>query len=649
MKTNKLNYLKLLFTGIVFVWLFLKFPLNPLYSEFSNSEMFSIYFSFVYWLLVSTCLLWLIYCVNKSNYEDHLTKILLLIVFFLYLFFIPYGFETTDTGYHLSKQWGMYHGLWSENFDATAGTNIIGGAWLMIFVKPILLWARLGFVILQTAIAFFTYKMLGLFFNRAKVFIFTILATIAIYYFQYYHTINYDNLPYLFMLISLYFSLMGLFKERSTDKFFIYSGIFATLSSFCKITYIIAIVLPILVIFMDKVAHKKEINKKYIYKYVLGVVAGFFLILSFLLVTGGIGGYVNGFAILVREFLEKKESTGGTVALRDHSMFTLFKHYLSMFTSIIKNTAISLPIIALTGFILKKYGKQKLIQTITLILFCWLFYYRIFDYEGERVNLTMGILSFYASLVVLWAILYKKADKRELIILCTIGCAFVISFFGSDLGIITAFRSGSGIIVIAYISLLITENKQPKNFKFEQIIYASFFLFLIFLGVKDYRPYRDFKFNVVQTNFSSYQLYGIKSNTRRVQVVDSLLTYINSIPDLTEKKVFFAKSSPMYYYLTNSQYSLKYSWDTLNSNDDIKKKFFNYSPDLIVNSVHSHRDALWPYIDMKWLKESSHEYNAIPYYEFYEQFIIENNYVEVYKNSFYTVYSKEIEELTNEQ
>jgi hypothetical protein len=65
-------------------------------------------------------------------------------------------------------------------------------------------------------------------------------------------------------------------------------------------------------------------------------------------------------------------------------------------------------------------------------------------------------------------------------------------------------------------------------------------------------------------SFKSPQLIGIKSNKDRVEVVDSLLTYLNHIPDLKDKDIYFAKHSPMYYYLTGTKYRLDSPWDTLN-------------------------------------------------------------------------------------
>ncbi|MBU4485293.1 MAG: hypothetical protein KKD38_00055, partial [Candidatus Delongbacteria bacterium] len=136
----------------------------------------------------------------------------------------------------------MYHGLWKGNFDAIAGTNIIGGLWLLIPGKPLLIWSRLGYIIIQILTAYFSFKILLLYFKPFRVFAVCLVVSISLSFWQYYFTINYDNLPLIFLLLSIYLIL----KENKTPSkhnraVLITAGVLIIISIFCKITYLPAV------------------------------------------------------------------------------------------------------------------------------------------------------------------------------------------------------------------------------------------------------------------------------------------------------------------------------------------------------------------------------------------------------------------------
>lgn len=642
------NFVKLFITGFLLIFLFIKSPLNPLYDGYNRGEMFFVYYSFIYWISVSVFILWIIYYVTKLNYEHLLPRIFVIAVFLWYLFFIPYGFDTTDTGYQLSKQWSMYHGKWSENFDAIAGTNLLGGLWLFVLGKPFLLWARFGFVILHTIICFTTYKMIVLYAKPVKAFMFTLLISIFTSYLHYYHTINYDNLPYLFMLVSMYCILKSSKEEKHSNILLLYSGIAAFLSFFCKITYIPALFLPVIILSADGLLCKKKYRIA-VYKYISGIGIGVLLIVILASTAGGLNEYVLYFFNILRDFIEDKSSAEKVYALRDHSFQTLSAQYLKNIVFILKNSLFSLPFILIASVFIKKTKLYIVLHAMILLVFSWLFYFRIFLLDGNKANLTNGILSFYISLVIVWLLFFRPFDKNKTLFLFSAFAMFFISFAGSDLGIVTAFRSGSGILFISYISILLTDLKNNKYFKFENVVYVSLVLFTVFYMLKDYKPYRDSNFSEVQTSFQSPQVLGIKSSLLRVDSADSLLFYLNSSTNISHKKIFFMKSGALYYYLTGTNYPLNSPWDTVNDLEDISTDFNKKLPEIIVSSFSSHRDSKWPLTDFEWIKHSEYEFRAKRYYDFYEQFIKENNYIEVYKNSFYTVYSLSDEDLIDEQ
>ncbi len=570
---------------------------------------------------------------------SHPAMVYSLVILALYLLYITFGFETTDTGFHLSKQWGMFHGLWKENCDAIAGTNMIGGLWLLIPGKPSLIWARLGFALLQVAIGFISIKILLLYFSRLKTVFVSLVVTISLSVWQYYHTINYDNLPLLFILISVCLFLKG--NKDKRDVLFILSGLAAVISAFCKITYVPILIMPFSLLLQK---NNKE-NIRIIKSYVLGATAGTFAIFVLLFVTGGLGGYANVFIEIINDFL--KESPNKIGHTKDHS----FEKLSYVYGNNLKEILIIYVKIFLTCVIyyvtnLRKF-KNMPVTLFAFAAFTWLFYNFVFDkYPGYGIIAVSGVM---ATIFVLTSSRENVIKMSGIILIPP--TVFIVSFIGTDLGMITGIRSGSGMLLLSSSLLLISENEirfKQYHIKLRGLLFIMLLIFTIYFIQDDFRPYQDFKYGLLSESFSSPQLRGIKSNPDRVAVADSLLTYLNGIPDLKDRDIYFAKHSPMYYYLTGTRYRLDSPWDTLNKLQDIKADFEKRPPEMIVIPKGSHRNYMWPNDQKGWESEGG-EIKAKPYYSFYDGFIKSNNYIEVYKNSFYTVYELIEPEILNEQ
>jgi hypothetical protein len=626
------KYFQLISSGLSLVWLFLKSPLNPLYSQYSHADMHAVRYEFYLWIFIFGFFIWLIFFVNRRNYEHHLTKILIFSTAFLYLVLIPYGYETTDTGFTLSKQWAMFNGMWSENFDAIAGTNLIGGIWLMIPGVPSLLWARFGFVILQTLIVFFIFLINASFFGRVKAFALVLFFTFTTSFFQYYHTINYDNLPFLLLLISIYFTIKDQKNDGSEGYGFFISGFFISLCMFCKITYISALLIPVFFII-----HKKS-GRRFanLYKYFAGFICGLAATLIFMVFSGSFSSYVEYFRDILTDFLRQKSPEEQTLALRDHSATALTKSYGDQFLKTMINSIILLPVIFSLHFISKRIKNKYFYYMLTTVSGSFI-YWRVFNLSGDRANTHIGILSLLLSIYLIACILPKDGRYGIFFVGLIFIIVFVQSFIGSDLGVTTSFRCGAGILLASVVySIMLSGNE--ISIRSQAVIFATLPLFVIFFFVKDYRPYREQNMGFLHTGFDYPPLAGIVTNKYRSAVADSLYLYLNGISNLKQKKIFFSKGNALGYYLTGTVYPHKSPWDTINKFDDIKDDFMIKAPDYFIFSYYTHRDPIWPEIDIKWYSESLYEEKAQRFYDFYRNFIAKNNYIEVYKNSFYTVY-----------
>lgn len=633
------NYVKLLFIGMIVIWLFIKSPFNPVYENFNPAEMFSVYYFFGYWSIVTLFSTWLLFFINRSNYHKYTDLILFISVSVWYLFFIPYGYETTDTGFSLSKQWAMYHGLWKENLDAVAGTNIIGGLWLAMFGEPMLLWARVGFVLVQSLIVFFSYKILHTFYKNSFVLVIVVLMTFLTSYMQYYHTINYDNLPVLLSLISVYLVLVA--NLNSNDKLnwrIFISGIFYTLAIFAKITFLPVLILPLIFLY------QREAGRKSVVEYFIGIFSGTVIIIALLIISGGLQNYYTFFEKIISEFMMNSGRESTDSLLRDHSFVTLTRKYLSELFSIGIGSILTVLSIVLASVINLKFKKIPGAKYIIAILLGVILYFRIFSFDGNRANLYLGISSYLLSLTVVIAVLISRSKRGTFLWrILFFFLLFVFSFLGSDLGITTAYRAGVGIFSLPFLLLVLLEERFFMDLKFDYLVYATIAVFIVFFSVKDYRPYRDLYFHQLNGSFSSTELLGIRSNPKRCEVVDSLLIYLKTIEEISDKKVFYPMHNAIFYYLTATIYPANNPWDVINDFETLQNDLQNNPPDYIVKPIHSQRNPFWPDYSESWFNNNVYEARAQKYYDLYDMILAENNYVVCFSNSFYYVYKLEQE------
>ncbi len=643
--TKLRDYFKLAVSGILGIWLFIKSPFNPLYEEFNYAEKNFVYYSFVIWFFFAILLLWVMYFVNRNNYKKHISKILVIASAVYFSFLIPYGFDTTDTGFHISKQWFMFHGLWKENLDVIAGTNFFGGLWLLIPGKPLLIWARLGFVVVHVGIIFSSYKILTLYFEPLKTAVLVLVLSIFISPWNYYFTINYDNLPLLFMTVSAFLLLRSFQKRDNSQSVYVYlSGLISFAAVVSKIT-VIPVVLLFLYLMILENSIKKESWNKNLMSYLYGFFTGIIIFALTLLLTGSLSHYFNSYLTVLKDFTAEKSAAERAASLHDHSFFTLYRNYTSVAMHIISNTFTTLFVLLLSGYVYFRSGSMKPVVKYLVYLFTgWILYYRLFGVSTENAKMLVeifiiSVLSFVLSLMVIWV---AASDNSRIKIFITpliaVAAIFIFSFIGSDLGFSTAFRCGASVLLISFATLL-TGNAELNilNYKMKYGFIYYFIITAFFIGFMNskYTFYRDLEYSELKTDLRTPALFGIRTNRARAIVVNELFDYLSSVENIENKKVFFTHNNAMMYYLANVKYPLKTPWDVINDLGYMKEDFSREKPDIIVLAKSTHQDVTWPYSDNTMANKK-----YLPYYDFYDQFIVENDYAETYSNYFYKVYER---------
>jgi len=321
------------------------------------------------------------------------------------------------------------------------------------------------------------------------------------------------------------------------------------------------------------------------------------------------------------------------------ALFLLYKsELLNVFTATIKFTFY----IFLIDFFRIKAGRIKVIKSAVMLTGVFIMYYFTLNFseKNQYANSNyINIFSLFLSVYAVWAVITEVSIIRKYVVLIAASLGlFIFSFIGSDLGFRAAFHIGSGLVLFSTALILIKESEFKifnVKLRFAFIYYFVLIVFsLCMINKKDYL-YREPDFKYISKAFETSSLFGIKSNPQRVEVVDSLLVYLNTIPEIKNKKIMFTHSNALMYYLTGSNYILQSPWDILTDYYSLVQSLNLIKPDMFVMSKISHRTPSWPLIS----PPDALEKRANSNYAFYDSFIQENNYIEVYKNSFYTVYS----------
>ncbi|MBU4485295.1 MAG: hypothetical protein KKD38_00065, partial [Candidatus Delongbacteria bacterium] len=366
---------------------------------------------------------------------------------------------------------------------------------------------------------------------------------------------------------------------------------------------------------------------------------GICVIAGFIYAVGGLESYLFYFGDIINELVSVKDPT--KIHPQNHSFIKLFQSYNTDFINVILGLFKNVFIIILIEFFISKTKNLKPIKYLVIIIGAFTLYYFIFDindYNHYTNNVIMYILSFFISIYVLWTFFTENAIIRKYILLITASIGmFFFSFIGSDLIFRAAFHVNSELILFTLPVILIRESEFKLlniKVKFTFLFYFILIIFSLQIIYKKDNLYREPNFKFISETFDTPSLAGIKSNPQRVDVIDSLLTYLSTIQDFKEKKVMFTHSNVLMYYLTGANYILSSPWDILNDYYSLKQNLALNKPDYFIVPKESHRIHTWP---LKSETDSA-ESRAKKYYDIYDSFIKGNNYIEIYKNSFYTVY-----------
>lgn len=551
-------------------------------------------------------------------------------IFFYFLIWIPQGLDITDEGYAFTKSWFLLHGGWKDNVDMIWMSSLINGLWLGIYGEPSIIWGRIGYAIIVSATSVLTYLILKTYFDKAKVFIVVFLITVF-YSINAFFSITYYTLPIFSILLSIYLLLR--FIDFRNHILLLVAGFIIALLGFMKFPFILAPLLYIIYLKFFLSTNRSEL-KRIIWISLLGLFSGYLTGIIILLFSGSFTTYLNTILIETGMISNPFPTSDFT-----HTKLSLFSTYSNNFYRLFYSCLIGIDIllIYLTSI---SYLKSRVWRIGGSVLLIYFLYFLSKNGDSEQWQYTAITFSFVYLFIHLFT---KKTDRRlELVMLLSV-FIFIISFLGSNGGVITGFESG-GILLLASVSILAVDEFaldsssfiSKSSLKYLKFIFGGFII-LILLWKKPDDVFRERPRNELKVSFKSVQLLGIVSNIQRVNSIDSLLiAYDNIKKNIGNRPLntLTINSNPMFYYLANTKPYLSNPW--LISIKGFEHKLLTEpKPDVFIFSLQNPRDVSWPSNNSK----PCDGLDSLDY-KYFMQYITKNNYFSAYKNRMFQIYAQ---------
>ncbi len=433
------------------------------------------------------------------------------VLFFLYG--LNYGLDMTDEPYQLVLSYFL-----PQN-DIFTVTNPLSYKLIhyiiKIFPTPWYLLARSLAALEFGLIIYFSVKSALLFRKQNTVnvttYIFALLAAISLTFNYLRFNIPYDQVPMLIFVILIYLGLLAIAKSSPFNSLLF--GLFFTLSLYTRITSFIFSSIFLAIITYAGI-RKKAINKRTIFYFSIGLVAGIILLISL---------RVNlNLPILRFVHFDYNYCMPSSY---EHSFTDILQHYLLDFQKLALYFVFIFPVIFVTDSILNKWQQSSL--TLALFLVMLIFLFAEFNFNGWSKD---SFFSWYffslAIFLALYLLIIIKRKKIQWLDLVILGLTMGFSFAGSNVGLRKiAFNGALGFSII-YVLLAYDLTKLSKYALYGWLL----LLFGLGLSYRYNRAYRDYPKCKLNTTFTKIPvLKGIITTKDKVHEIEYFYKKLKSL------------------------------------------------------------------------------------------------------------------------
>ncbi len=691
------KYVKLFLLIPASLWIVWKSPLLfiPVLDlsgavESNPAEVYYYYIEFIAWVFIF--IPGIIFIFSSLDFKSFIARHRLLLLVFINFFYALFRtfktFDVTDTGFHFTKAWGLFHGSVSQNVDFLVGTSFINGLWLSVLGEPNVLWARLGYVFLVTGIALVSFKIYSIYFTRLSFWLIFIILSLFFIHYNYYLSINYDNLPVLSGLIGIWLLL----KNKSSWISYILSGIFLFATIWLKFNFILILGLPGIFAWVLYEEKQRWLGPAVFLclGYGICLVVGIVMLYG----SGNLATYVN---YLDKHFVhaadtgsdheqdqiekarqeEMSESVESAVSSDafffldqsqrsmperqsplysmgggdSHDFKRLFRSYFWGAWNVLQKGAALSVLLVILLILLGDTSSKKRYILLGICAFCIHYATYLFIEGPFFIYVTVSILPAY------FFLLFYLRYARDLILPTVLIISLaMLSFPGSNLSFNVIYRSGAGLLFLAFpLAFMIDKEIQINQQILKMNNYVIIFIMAISLGIihpwgynNSHRDLGDR--SVLFKMFNSPQLLGIHSFSQRVKIIDEALEFFkHETYERDNTPALFLGWIPMMYYLTQTNCLMNNPWHACISFEAFKAEFDKTTksrpPVYISFSKIMTRNPGWPLDDETYRKRDKVWIPDLKKFDYIRYWMKDKNYSKVFENDMVEVYKQPLTDL----
>lgn len=579
--------------------------------------------------------------------------IFLLLALLITAIFSPFGIDLTDEGKQMSISWFMFRGDTDHSYSQNKiGSWLINGLWLSIIGKPLLIWERVGGVLLMSIMALFAYLLIKKYKDDNYTIFIAFTTLLFVICRNHPETkIDHSNLPTLLAIISLYFLFLFIKEDYEFNGnviLIICSALIMLVSIFTRSPHVLFLLFPAIFFIMSKYIYNIE-NRKIINAYIFYYGPLIIIVVLGLLFSNKTLFLKNISSRLLSIIFSVKDINKiilNNEELRDISYdIFLLKRYIKDLIYIIILSVLFIISFRIGGKLFKvfdrsKYYSKKFEVILFVILAIFLFVFMLIK-PWMWYMVTFGFILAY-----LMTIFYRRVDlKKEFFYLFWGVLLVIISFLGSNNSFRHSVPAGAVFVLVPIIALMNKDKKESLEKLNLYFLYKfTIIFFIILLFVSGYKKIFDDNKRDVQpifarnTMFKSPELFGVFSSKNRVEVIDGIILESKKIIKRDNTLICF-NSVPMLHYLLNRDYFLDDPWVEQLSIGKLKnrletKALKNIFPDYIIFAKKSARENNWPDTDVLYEPADKKKY------EYMIDYIDKNNYKNIYENYGFILYKK---------
>lgn len=654
-------------SGAVFIVIMIFFCVFFLFPAKDNAVLFRVRLAELFAAALFFGSAAYIFCHNKEDCKRNAGVLLSAFVFSVTLFWAQFGIDFGDDGLNSTVSWFFVNdGMTGNSNRFYIGSTILNGIWMNFHTPPLLFWNRLGAVLMITVEFLLVYKMFRKYCSAA------VLLGIAVAWATLIGlrgtaeiALNYSSMPAFLSAICVYFIYLtdSYYREEiseSTVKCFKLSksNVFAFLSGFIALLVVLSrlpmftFVIFIFVYFGYMAFCRRDVKVFFgkMMWFILGMAAMFLLLAIFSYFVDGIAEIGKTLLISARDmiFRAEKVTAGPAANFAGEGKVTYLQFlillYLKGAAIIIVASLLWLCVWLLGGKILsfaeKKFGLHGKAKCFLLFAVFTLGQLLVFG----KFLATTWYYFFYGFILSVYILLImrKSACGKLFFFLFWAIVWAVCSMLGSNTGV-KQMLMGAFLLcptVMAAIRNDVQNGGKIFGNRESALIVAAMAGFLV---LSCYSKVFDVNLRDVDKIHCTYEISdpffaGIKTGKLRAEETDKVMKILRSQMRETDTFLCF-NSIPMFYYALNKRFLLSDPWimqmgDSSVANQLAELRATNQSPDYVLFSVYSGRDADWSKSEVKFSTGEEKKYNIVT------EFLSHPEYETIFEDDYFRIYRK---------